>query len=66
MRWTVQGLAGGPRRVNHASVDVEKFIYSFGGKTERLILTYHFDAQNCMYEVWLCNSLLALLNCLKL
>lgn len=31
MRWTVQGLAGGPRRVNHASVDVGKFIYSFGG-----------------------------------
>ena len=49
MRWTVQGLAGGPRRVNHASVDVGKFIYSFGGKTERLILTYHdFDAQICM------------------
>ena len=33
MRWTVQGLAGGPRRVNHASVAVGKVIYSFGGKT---------------------------------
>ena len=31
MRWTVQGLAGGPRRVNHASVGIGKFIYSFGG-----------------------------------
>ena len=31
MRWTVQGLGGGPRRVNHASVDIGKLIYSFGG-----------------------------------
>merc|ERR1712018_255302 len=31
MRWTVEGLAGGPRRVNHASVPVGKVIYSFGG-----------------------------------
>ena len=31
MRWTVQGLTGGPRRVNHASVAVGKIVYSFGG-----------------------------------
>ena len=31
MQWTVQGLAGGPRCVNHASVEIGKFIYSFGG-----------------------------------
>ena len=40
MRWTVQGLAGGPRRVNHASVAVGKFIYSFGGKRKRLVLAW--------------------------
>ena len=43
MRWTVQGLAGGPRRVNHASVAVGNFIYSFGGKT-------HFDLK--LHAMW--------------
>ena len=33
MRWTVQGLTGGPRRVNHASVAVGKIVYSFGGES---------------------------------
>jgi len=30
MRWTVH-INGGPRRVNHASVAVDKYIFSFGG-----------------------------------
>ena len=36
MRWTVRGLGGGPRRVNHSAVAVKDIVYSFGGKDSHL------------------------------
>ena len=34
MRWTVRGLGGGPRRVNHSAVAVKDIVYSFGGNIQ--------------------------------